>query len=191
MLSISIQMPVIAEEAGVQAEDSLLQEARQIANKMPPQLMAVLQEEIGKNGFASAINVCRDKAPKMAMAASASTGWHIRRVSEKNRNPKAVPDAWELAALQEFATKANEGVELSTLEKSAITDEGGEKYYRYMKALPTNAMCLNCHGTSEQIHPDVKAALLTLYPEDKAIGYDVNQIRGAITLKRIVEKTDK
>jgi hypothetical protein len=33
----------------------------------------------------------------MAAAASQNTGWAIRRVSLKNRNPKAVPDAWEQA----------------------------------------------------------------------------------------------
>ena len=38
----------------------------------------------------------------MAAAASQNTGWAIRRVSLKNRNPKAVPDAWEQAVLEDF-----------------------------------------------------------------------------------------
>ena len=38
----------------------------------------------------------------MAKTASEQTGWAIRRVSLKNRNPKAVPDAWERETLEEF-----------------------------------------------------------------------------------------
>ena len=38
----------------------------------------------------------------MAKAASEQSGWTIKRVSLRNRNPKAVPDAWERAALEEF-----------------------------------------------------------------------------------------
>lgn len=162
----------------------LLAETRAVANTLPPGLMAVLQEEIARGGLAAAINVCREKAPAMAKAASAKTGWHIRRVSEKNRNPKAVPDNWELQALREFTERATRGDDVSTLEKGEIVGTGNTRSYRYIKALPTQALCLACHGPREQISPDVLAMLDSLYPADQATGYSINQIRGGITITR-------
>jgi hypothetical protein len=39
-------------------------------------------------------------------------------------------------------------------------------------------MCLQCHGKSEQIKPEVRAKTLQLYPKDLAIGYSENEVRG-------------
>lgn len=168
-----------------QADDAaLLEETRTVAAAMPPKLMAVLSEEIAKGGVESAIAVCRDKAPQMASEASAKTGWNIRRVSLKNRNPKAVPDAWEAAMLAEFDALAAAGTSPATLERAAIVEEDGKRIYRYMKALPAQAMCLNCHGTDADVPPTVRAKIQSLYPDDKATGYTVGQVRGAITIKR-------
>jgi hypothetical protein len=151
---------------------------------MPPKLLGVLKEEIDKGGPASAIGVCRDKAPKMAKAASEKTGWAIRRVSLKNRNPKAVPDAWEEAVLREFDKRAAAGEKPTSLEKGEVVMADGKKMYRYMKALPTQDLCLNCHGTPDRISPEVKAKLGELYPNDKATGYHAAEIRGAVTIKK-------
>ena len=120
----------------------------------------------------------------MAKAASEKTGWKIRRVSLKNRNPKAVPDAWEQAALEDFDRRAAAGESPAKLEKAELVTEGDSKSYRYMKALPTQPLCLECHGSSADISPAVKAKLAELYPDDKAVGYSVGQIRGAMTIRK-------
>lgn len=166
------------------AEDPLLAQARSVAAGIPPKLLSVLDEEIRKNGPEGAIGVCREKAPAMAQAASQQSGWAIRRVSLRNRNPKAVPDAWEEAVLKEFDARTAAGEKPTALEKGAIVMEGDQKLYRYMKALPTQDLCLQCHGTSDRISPAVKARLQELYPQDKAVGYAPAEIRGAITLKK-------
>jgi hypothetical protein len=167
-----------------QDQAALLTDARKIAATVPAKLLAVLTEEINRGGPEQAVTVCRDKAPKMAAAASAETGWNVRRVSSKNRNPKAVPDAWERAALEDFDRRAAAGEAPATLEKAELVDEEGRKVYRYMKALPVQPLCLNCHGASEALTPAVKGKLAELYPQDKAVGYGLAQIRGAITLKK-------
>jgi hypothetical protein len=166
------------------AADALLEEARNTAMAIPPKLVSVLQKEIKEGGPDGAINVCRERAPKMAKAASEESGWQIRRVSLKNRNPKAAPDAWEKVALEDFDKRAAAGENPATLEKGEIVDEGGKPVYRYVKALPTQALCLSCHGAADQISDVVKAKLQELYPDDKAIGYSIGQIRGAMTLKK-------
>jgi len=170
--------PVLADEA------KLLEEGRSIAAKMPPKLLEVLDDEIRKGGHAEAMTVCREKAPQMAKNLSEQTGWSIRRVSLKNRNPKAVPDAWERSVLEEFERRTAAGEKPISLEKGAIVSDGDKKFYRYMKALPTQDLCLNCHGTPDRIEPAVQAKLKELYPDDKAIGYGPAEIRGAITIKK-------
>lgn len=171
--------------AGASAsEDALLEEARRVAASVPPRLAAVLQEEISKGGFAGAVEVCRVKGPQLAQAASAESGWQIRRVSLKNRNPKAVPDVWEQAVLEDFDRRAAAGERAATLEKGEVVVDGGVRYYRYMLALPVQPLCLGCHGDDSTLDPAVRKKLDMYYPKDRATGYEPGQIRGAMTIKR-------
>ncbi len=184
---IRIALPMAAIIACAPAfanDDKMLGEARGVASSIPPKLLTVLEEEIRKNGPGGAIGVCREKAPAMAKAASEQTGWAIRRVSLKNRNPKAVPDSWEEAVLKDFDKRLASGEKPTSLEKGEIVMEGDKKTYRYMKALPTQDLCLQCHGMPDRIDPAVQAKLKELYPADKAVGYSSAEIRGAITIKK-------
>ena len=188
MHRLSTVILVLAGAAPAWAQDNTawIDDARRVASSVPPKLLAVLTEEISRGGPESAIAVCRDKAPELAKAASEQTGWQVRRVSLRERNPKAVPDAWELAALQEFDRRLAAQEPASKLEKSELTQEGGQNVQRYIRALPTAKLCLECHGSAEQISPAVAARLKTLYPADQATGYSVGQLRGAITLRKAV-----
>ncbi|MEI8157930.1 MAG: DUF3365 domain-containing protein [Burkholderiales bacterium] len=177
-LGLLASLSAMADDAG------LLDEARKVASAVPPKLLQVLSTEIAQNGIAAAVGVCNEKAPQMAKAASEQTGWAIRRVSLRNRNPKAVPDAWERSALEEFDRRASAGESPATLEKSALVEEAGRKEFRYMKALPVQQLCLGCHGSSETIPTDAAAKIHTLYPDDKAVGYALGQIRGAMTIRK-------
>jgi hypothetical protein len=163
---------------------ALIEETKKTALAIPPKLLQMVQDEINKGSYDGAIAACNDKAPKMAAAASQNTGWAIRRVSLKNRNPKAVPDAWEQAVLEDFDRRRAAGESPANMEKAEIVAEGDKRTLRYMKALPTQGVCLNCHGTEDKIDAKVKAKLTELYPNDKATGYSEGQIRGALTVKR-------
>ncbi|MDP2795214.1 MAG: DUF3365 domain-containing protein [Sulfurisoma sp.] len=170
--------------SAIAQEGNLLQDVRQTAMSMPPKLLEVLDAEIKKSGHAEAMVVCRDKAPAMAKALSEAKGMQIRRVSLKNRNPKATPDAWEKKILEDFEKRTAGGEKPGVLEASEIVMEDGKRVMRYMKALPTQDLCLACHGTDDRIDKDVKAKLKELYPDDKAVGYSAAQIRGAITVRK-------
>lgn len=178
-LALACALPAFAAD-----EPALLDEARKVAVSIPPKLLEVLDEEIRAGGPENAISVCREKAPQMAKAASEKTGWNIRRVSLKNRNPKAVPDAWERSVLEDFDRRAAAGEKPTGLEKGEVVTVDGQKMYRYMKALPTQDLCLQCHGAADRISPATQAKLKELYPEDKAVGYSLSEIRGAITLRK-------
>jgi hypothetical protein len=159
-------------------------EARKVASAVPPKLLQVLTDEIARGGPESAIAACREKAPQMARAASEQTGWAIRRVSLRNRNPKAVPDDWERAALEDFDRRAAAGESPATLEKWEVVGNGAKQEARYMKALPVQQICMACHGPAETLKPEVTQQLKSLYPDDKGVGYTLGQIRGAMTIRK-------
>ena len=67
------------------------------------------------------------------------------------------------------------------LDAGDVTLETAEgRVYRYAKALPTQSLCLNCHGPRDQLKPEVRAAIDEHYPNDRAVGYKEGEIRGAI-----------
>ncbi len=72
----------------------------------------------------------------------------------------------------------------ATLEKGEVVTEEGRKSYRYMKALPTQALCSSATAPRRASPPAVKEKLSALYPQDKAMGYSVGQIRGAMTIRK-------
>ena len=166
------------------ADPAWVGEARTVAGSVPPKLLAVLAEQISAGGPASAIAVCSEKAPQMARAASEATGWNVRRVSLRNRNPKAVPDAWERVALEDFDRRAAAGEASATLEKFEAVRENGREVARYVKALPVQELCVACHGPADRLSAAVRQELATRYPDDKGTGYAPGQIRGAITIRK-------
>lgn len=179
----SMLIASLTAEMAQAAEDPLLSEARSVAAALPPKLQAVLQTQITQSGPADAIAVCQEMAPKIAAEISESSGWKVRRVSLKTRNEsRATADPWEKAALEEFDARTRTGEPAAQLE---IAEQiGGE--YRYLKALPVQGLCLECHGPVEQINPAVLSVLQQLYPNDQATGYSVGQIRGAISLRKAI-----
>ncbi|MBQ0960822.1 DUF3365 domain-containing protein [Ideonella sp. 4Y11] len=167
-----------------QAEDAWVAEARQLATSVPPKLLAVLNREIEQGGAVQAIGACQIQAPEMARQASAASGWTVRRVSLRERNPKARPDAWEQAALEDFDRRVAAGEVPMTLEKAERVDVAGVPTLRYVRALAVGPVCVQCHGDTAQMDAGVKAKLAALYPHDRATGYAVGQIRGVITLSK-------
>ena len=181
---LALALLLLATAGASAGDDPLLGEARGVASSVPPRLLAVLQEEIARGGLEGAIGACREKAPQLAQEASRKTGWQVRRVSLRNRNPRAVPDAWERAVLEDFDHRAAAGEDPAALEKGEIVVEDGVKSYRYMKALPVQPLCLGCHGSEAALVPGVRERLARDYPADRATGYALGQVRGAMTVRR-------
>ena len=137
------------------------------------QLVGELKTAMKAGGPEKAIGVCNTKAPEIANKINAEGKVKVSRVSLKNRNPDNAPNAWQQAVLVKFESRKAAGEDVKTMDYSEIV----ENEFRYMKAIPTNMVCLKCHGS--EIDPKVAAKLDKLYPEDKARGYKQGDIRGA------------
>jgi len=163
--------PVVADKA------ALIEEAKAAAQAFGGTLKGELEAAMKAGGPVEAMNVCHTKAPEIAKAVSAEKGVQVSRVSLKNRNPDmGVANEWQTAVLKDFEAQKAAGTDPATLVHAEVV--GNE--FRFMKAIPTSALCLNCHGT--ELSPAVTAKLNELYPKDMATGYKEGDLRGAFVV---------
>lgn len=161
------------------------QAADKVTGQFIKQLGGALKKEMKANGPVKAIGVCKDIAPSIANQLSNESGWSVSRVTTKTRNPLlGTPDVWERKTLAEFEAAAAKGEKYSEMKKTAVVDEEGVFYFRYMKPLAIQPVCLSCHGSEEQIPAPVKTELVKLYPFDQAKGYKEGELRGAVSIKQ-------
>ena len=158
-------------------------EARSLIKQFGGKLKLRLKAAIEEGGLENAIEVCNVAAPDIARNLSNQSHWQIGRTSLKLRNPNNAADPWETEVLEQFEQRLQNGEAIKQLDYYENTSQG----FRYMKAIPTQGLCLSCHG--ESIPASVQAKLNEFYPIDKAINYKAGQIRGAFTLIKS-EKTD-
>ena len=174
-----------AMQVAAQEDAARLEEARKMAGTMVQTLGGRLQAAIKEGGPAAAIGVCTTVAPTIAGELSRQNGVKLTRVSLKVRNPLlGTPDAWEQGVLQSFEARLAKGEPADKLEFAETVSEPAGRYFRYMKALPVQPVCVNCHGEAANLAPEIKERIAREYPSDRATGYLPGQIRGAVSVKR-------
>lgn len=170
------------------ADDELAQRrtaARTAAQTLVGQLGEKLKQEMAAGGAQAAIEVCRDAAPQIAGELSRANGWRVTRVGTRVRNPMlGMPDAWEQTVLATFQQRIAAGEKPADIAYGEVVAEPDGRYYRFMKAIPTQEACLSCHGDAAKIAAPVRAELQRHYPFDRATGYAVGELRGAISIKQ-------
>jgi cytochrome c551/c552 len=65
------------------------------------------------------------------------------------------------------------------MESATVVEEGDRRYLHYMKAIPTQEVCLACHGSN--VKEPVREAIAKQYPADAATGFEKGELRGAFT----------
>ncbi|NNE78543.1 MAG: DUF3365 domain-containing protein [Pricia sp.] len=143
--------------------------AKQAQIALGKNLKAAIQER----GLVGAVSFCHTEATKLTDSISVMMNAIIKRVSDRPRNPNNRANEEELRHIASFKQKveSQEDIEpIVQIENDAVT-----VYY----PITTNALCLQCHGKpNEQVQAETLATLTQLYPDDQAIGYDVNEVRG-------------
>ncbi len=130
------------------------------------------------------MEVCNTKAPQIAAKVATEAGMQVSRISLKNRNSDNAPNVWQKTVLENFEARKAAGADPTTLEFSEIVEHDGSKEFRFMKAIPTDGVCLACHG--ESLANDVQATITTLYPNDRATDYKLGDIRGSFVVTKML-----
>lgn len=131
-----------------------------------------LMGTIQKEGTEKALAFCNHEAIPLTDSMSVHYNAKIKRVSDKNRNPNNRANEEELIYIEQFKKDLAEKKEVKP-----IVVEGAEQVHFYYP-IETNTMCLQCHGKSENIKPEVSKKIKELYPNDLAVGYGENEVRG-------------
>ncbi|MGI9384597.1 MAG: Tll0287-like domain-containing protein [Methyloligellaceae bacterium] len=160
-------------------------EARALVKAFAGRLKKELVTALKSGGATEAVSVCNVAAPAIAAEKAEASGWEVGRTSLKLRNTGNAPDDWERRVLDMFEAKKAKGADPKTLEHFEVVQRDGKPMFRYMKAIPAGKPCLTCHG--EALPPKLVGHLKSLYPNDKATGFKLGDLRGAFTLARPLE----
>ncbi len=156
--------------------EKALQEGDSIATYSQKALGAKLKNAIQNNGVEGAITFCNINAYPIVDSLQKKYDATIRRVSKKYRNPNDKPDSLELALLESYEFNIEKGLEV----KPNLQDPHDGKNLIFTKPIMiNNPLCLQCHGTvGKELTEETNELISSLYPEDLATGYEMNQLRG-------------
>ena len=133
--------------------------------KLFQSLLGELTKSMGENGPAKSISVCKTRAPEIAAAIGEESGVRIGRTSIKLRKPENRPPEWAVS----FVTDQIE---------NEVEVELPENGLGVLLPIRLKATCTLCHGTDNQVTPEVNAAIASIYPEDQATGFAEGDLRG-------------
>ena len=150
-------------------------------------LKGILINQIQTKGVVQAVSVCSDTAQVLTNNFGLQKGVYIRRVSLKNRNENNYPDDFEKKVLSKFELLKQNNELNERTEHFEIVNEGEFTYLRYLKPIMVQAECLNCHGSESDMMPEIKKLITQTYPNDKAVGYSTNDLRGAVSVKKAID----
>ncbi|PPK51631.1 Tll0287-like domain-containing protein [Marinobacter persicus] len=176
-LTAILMASAFAAPALSQAADQRVEEARALVKSFGGSLKQALKQAIENGGVVNGIAACNTLAPEIA-AQNSKGNWHIGRTSLKLRNPDNAPSDWQEMQLQ--AMDKQPVVNGKPVEVWQVSDAVGQPEFQYMSAIPTQKLCLNCHGSD--IKPDVQAKINELYPQDQATGFSEGDLRGAFVV---------
>ncbi len=148
--------------------------ARAAVSQFGTALKSALGGALAKDGPVVALEVCAGEAPHLAESVTERSDITVGRISEKTRNPANRPTDWQLEVLYDWQADLARGTDIAGNEYFSVQADGG---FRYMRPIMIQPVCLTCHG--ESLSPELQAALASRYPEDRATGYRVGELRGA------------
>ena len=137
-------------------------------------LSSNLKSAMLSGGVREAASYCNIAALPLTDSLSDKFGAKIKRTSLKLRNPLNAPDSMEAAVLEVFQKLDDLGMAIGP--KVLLDDHNS---IRYFAPIMINNPCLICHGEiGTSMLPENYALIQALYPEDLAIGYKENDLRG-------------
>ena len=153
---------------GVRADGTADETAAQAALLPLKQGLKGALERALADGPAAAVDVCQLEAPRIT-AASAAPGIRVGRTSHRLRNPANAPAAWLQPLLDEYVKS------WPALTTGRVVDLGAEGV-GYVEPIPMQPLCVTCHGNP--VAPELLAHIRERYPDDRAVDFEVGDLRG-------------
>ena len=159
-------------------KEEYLKKGKGIASATFATLSSALGKALEKGGVSEAIEICNMAAFPLVDSLSKLHNATIRRTSLKVRNTKNKATTVELKVLESYAADHKSG---KTLQAKVEEVDGMVAFYSPIKVQP---LCLSCHGkVGETLKEEDYKLIKTLYPQDQAIGYESQDLRGIWSIK--------
>ncbi|MFC4872223.1 Tll0287-like domain-containing protein [Negadavirga shengliensis] len=156
--------------------DHAIKWGNEISQEAQEALIGALQGAIAGKGVAGAIGFCHEEALPITQKTAEKHRVKIKRVSSKNRNPDNAPNEDEQEVWDAYVYNAENNVD----NRPNIQKIDGGETLLYTRAIQIpSSLCLNCHGEpGKDIDETTLGTIHQIYPEDKATGYKVGDLRG-------------
>jgi len=171
----------------MEVTDEQKKQMRTTAADFMDELKGILLNQVQTNGVVSALDVCSDTAQVLTNEFGLQRGVFIKRISVKNRNTNNFPDDYEQTVLNSFQIMLRNKKLDGKTELAELVKEGEFTYLRYMKPILIQPICLNCHGSESTMLEEVSSLIAERYPNDKALDYKLGELRGAVSIKKLIE----
>jgi mono/diheme cytochrome c family protein len=164
--------------AEIQVVKSPLETGRELAMKTKAVLGKNLLQAIKSGGASGAVDFCSTRAIFLTDSMATTLHTRIKRVSDKNRNPLNAANKDEAEYMEEVRKMIASGQTVS----GKISEN--ETHYTGYYPIMVDEMCLQCHGKRDaEILTETWKTIKGRYPEDKAYGYALNDLRGLWVVK--------
>ncbi len=169
--------PVPAEQTTSPAQAAAVDRARSATKQLGAELKSQLMGAMSTGGPPAALKACATMAQAITTRRNKAPTISVGRASLRLRNPENSGPAWVQAWLQAQGEREAKGTHPIA---HFYTGEGGQEVARLIVPISVQAPCLMCHGPKESLAPDIRTALSSQYPNDKAIGYKLGDLRGVM-----------
>ena len=162
---------VVVKEASAEEKARVEVVGAGVAKGLMEALGSELRRVMEVGGPLTAIPLCQKIALPLTAAASDSQDViAVRRTTLKPRNPANAATERDRVVLELMAMRSEPEVE--------IRREGDAAHY--YQPLIVQEVCLKCHGDPSTFPKELSEVLAASYPADKATGYVLGDLRGAI-----------
>ena len=170
--------------APINKQDARLAKTIKIGQKSSKTLLQTLSSKMKKNmsegGKFKALEFCSDEAYSLTQQTNKKlpNGVKVKRISMKYRSPANAPKEDEIAILESFEALQKANV---VLPRHLVQRVDAHTYKYYKPLVIKKKACLKCHG---KVSKDVefKRAIASRYPLDKAVNYEMGDLRGAVVV---------
>lgn len=139
-------------------------------------LKARVVAAMAESGPVGALGVCATEAQALTRGVADSTSASVGRASLRLRNPANAGPEWVRTELERLGERPASGV----APIRTVTEADGRRVARFAGPIAIEGPCLTCHGPRESLAQDLRAALAERYPDDRAVGYALGDLRGLI-----------
>lgn len=145
-----------------------LEQGQAIAAEFKGELLTTLKSAIAEGGPVNGIEVCNTAAGPLADTVAQRHGVMLGRIGTRTRSPANEPKPWQAQLLA--AVEKDPQPQLFEIDNRQL----------YAEPLFIQEPCLACHGEPSA---EVKAELDKYYPNDKATGYALGDLRGVLWIE--------